>query len=198
MVGITTHGPQKGVSADAFAPWFVDTAIREEHRTRWDAREDLWQVAQVLAVMLTGKVEPLRLADVRTIPCSTATRAVIARATGERSHRFDNARAMIEALRKTTPKKVASSKPKSLEGRNVVFTGQLSIQRKDATELATAKGAIVAKSVNAQTDLLVVGASKLWAAGDAGGKKLLAAAAKKEGGKKIDIIDEAWFLKLVK
>lgn len=54
--GLTTHGPRKGVAADAFAPWFVDTEIRERQRVRWDTREDLWQVAQVLAVLLTGKV----------------------------------------------------------------------------------------------------------------------------------------------
>ena len=51
--GITTHGPQNGVAANAFAPWFV--AIREEQRLRWDVREYLWQVAQVLGVLLTGK-----------------------------------------------------------------------------------------------------------------------------------------------
>jgi eukaryotic-like serine/threonine-protein kinase len=195
--GITTHGPRKGVAANAFAPWFVDTAIREEQRVRWDAREDLWQVAQVLAVLLTGKVAPLRLAHVRSIPCSTSTRAVIARATGERSHRFDSARAMIEALRSTKPAK-SDSRPKTLDGRHVVFTGQLSIAREDAAKLAKARGAIVSKHFTSQTDLLVVGKSKLWAAGDAGGKKLLAAAAQREGGRRIDTIAEDWFMKLAK
>jgi serine/threonine protein kinase len=193
--GITTHGPRKGVAADAFAPWFVDTAIREEQRVRWDAREDLWQVAQVLSVLLTGKVEPLRLANVRGLPCSAATRAAIARATGERAHRFDTARSLCEALRSNAGPKTA--RPRSLDGRRLVFTGQLAISRAEASRLATRAGAIVDKRVSATTDLLVVGKSKLWAAGDAGGKKLLAAAAHREGGRTIDQVTEDWFMKLV-
>ncbi len=193
--GITTHGPRKGVAADSFAPWFVDTAIREEQRVRWDTREDLWQVAQVLSVLLTGKVAPLRLADVRKVPCSTATRAAIARATGERSQRFDSARAMREALKNTEPSRHA--RPRSLEGRNIVFTGQLCITRKEATALAEALGASVESRFTARTDLIVVGQSKLWAAGDAGGRKLLAAAARREGGRKIDHVTGDWFMRLV-
>ena len=193
--GITTHGTQKGVAANAFAPWFVDTAIREEQRLRWDVREDLWQVAQVLGVLLTGKVEPLTLANVRKVPCSDATKAVIARATGDRSNRFESARAMAEALKGSAPPR--ASRPRSLDGRNVVFTGQLSIQRSEATRLAERAGASVARHFSATTDMLVVGRSKLWAAGDAGGTKLLAAAAKREGGRRIDLVEEAWFLKLV-
>lgn len=193
--GITTHGPRKGVAANAFAPWFVDTAIREEERVRWDAREDLWQVAQVLGVLLTGKVAPMRLADVRRVPCSSGTRAVIARATGERGNRFESALAMIAALKSSAP--ATPSKPKSLKGRTIVFTGKLAIERKEAARLAKAHGAIVGKHFTAKTDLIVVGRSKLWAAGDAGGKKLLAAAAKREGGRKIDHVTEEWFLRLV-
>jgi serine/threonine protein kinase len=194
--GITTHGPKKGVRADAFAPWFVDTAIREEQRVRWDVREDLWQTAQVLAVLLTGKVEPLTFGKVRKLPCSDGTKAVIARATGSRSNRFESAKAMAEAL-KGVKAPAKASKPTTLKGRNVVFTGQLGIARALATELAIAAGAAVGRHVSATTDLLVVGTSKLWAAGGAGGRKILAAAAKREGGRHIDLVDEAWFLKLV-
>lgn len=197
--GITTHGPKKGVAADAFAPWFVDRAIREEQRTRWDVREDLWQVAQVLAVMLTGKVEPIRVADVRTIPCSSAIRAVIARAIGDRANRFDSARAMADALKTAGEESSAPrpARPRSLSGRTIVFTGRLAIARSEAAALARKAGATVSATVSAQTDLLVVGTSRLWAAGDAGGRKLLAAAAKRENGRRIDHITEEWFLRLV-
>lgn len=197
--GLTTHGPRTGVAADAFPPWFCDRAIREEQRARWDVREDLWQVAQVLVVLLTGKVEPVRAADVRSLRCSPGTRAVVARAIGERANRFDSARAMAEAL-KAGPKEAAParpSRPRSLSGRNVVFTGRLSISRAQAVNLARKAGASVSNSFTSRTDLLVVGASRLWTAGDAGGRKMLAAAAKRESGRRIDHIDEAWFLRLV-
>jgi serine/threonine protein kinase len=97
--GLTTHGPRQGVAADAFPPWFVDRAIREEQRARWDVREDLWQVAQVLVVLLTGKVEPIRAADIRTLRCSATTRAALARAIGARTNRFDSAKTMADALK---------------------------------------------------------------------------------------------------
>lgn len=197
--GLTTHGPRKGVAADAFPPWFCDRSIREEQRTRWDVREDLWQVAQVLAVLLTGKVEPIRAADIRNLPCSPTIRAVLARAIGERANRFDCARAMADALksgaRAAAPARPA--RPRSLSGRNVVFTGRLGIPRAKAVTLARKAGASVSNSVNAGTDLLVVGTSRLWTAGDAGGRKILAAAAKRESGRRIDHITEAWFMRLV-
>lgn len=197
--GLTAHGPKKGVAADAFAPWFVDRAIREEQRAHWDVREDLWQVAQVLAVLLTGKIEPIRVANVRTLSCSTSTRAVVARAIGERANRFENARAMADALKASAKEKAPTrpSRPRSLAGRNVVFTGRLGISREEAASLARKAGASVSNTVNARTDLLVVGTSSLWVAGDAGGRKLLAAAARRESGRRIDHITEAWFMRLV-
>ena len=146
-------------------------------------------------MLLTGRVEPLTFGNVRKLPCSDGTKAVIARATGSRSNRFESAKAMAEALKGVKPEK--ASKPTTLKGRNVVFTGQLGIARALATELALAAGAAVGRHVSATTDLLVVGTSKLWAAGGAGGRKILAAAAKREGGRRIDLVDEAWFLKLV-
>lgn len=197
--GLTTHGPRKGVAADSFAPWFVDRAIREEQRARWDVREDLWQTAQVLAVLLSGEVEPVRLADVRKLRCSTATRAVIARAIGGRSNRFDSARAMADALRRGARELAPAgpSRPRTLSGRNIVFTGRLTITREQAASLARKAGASVSTSFTARTDLMIVGTSRLWSAGDAGGQKLLAAAAKRESGRRIDHITEQWFLRLV-
>ncbi|MEZ4451924.1 MAG: protein kinase [Nannocystaceae bacterium] len=194
--GITTHGPKRGVTADMFAEWFVDRAIREDLRARWDVRDDLWQLAQVLVVLLTGKVKPVRAGDIRRIPCSSVTRAALARAIGERSLRYESARAMAEALRAAAPR-TGPARPRSLAGRSIVFTGRLSISRKEAAALARKAGASVSTTLNAETDLVVVGTSSLWAAGDAGGRKLLAAAAKREGGRRIDQIGEAWFLRLV-
>jgi serine/threonine-protein kinase len=195
--GLTTHGPRTGVAADSFAPWFVDRAIREEQRARWDVREDLWQVAQVLAVLLTGEALPIRAADVRTLRCSKVTRTVIARAIGGRSNRFDCARAMADALKGGAKEAAGPSRPRTLAGRNVVFTGRLGIPREQAAALARKAGASVQATFNARTDLLIVGSSRLWSAGDAGGQKLLAAAAKRESGRRIDHITEQWFMRLV-
>jgi serine/threonine protein kinase len=193
--GIATSGPKKGVKIDAFNHWFADTEIREEQRNRWDGSEDLWQVAQLLAVMLTGEVETVKRANIRNMACSDATKQVIARAIGDRSGRFGSAKAMADALQGIAPVRV--SRPHSLQGRNIVFTGRLSIPRLEASELAQAAGANVARYLSTTTDLLVVGPNKLFAAGAAGGDKLLAAAAMREGGHRIDEVKESWFLRLV-
>jgi hypothetical protein len=107
------HHPRaaQGVAADAFPPWFVDRAIREEQaHALGRARGPLGRSPQVLAVLLTGKVEPVRAADIRTLRCSKATRAVLARAIGDRANRFDSARAMAEAL-KGRAKEAAPARP---------------------------------------------------------------------------------------
>jgi len=55
------------------------------------------------------------------------------------------------------PKKAATAPAASLAGKNVVFTGTLSIDRKHATRLAKQAGAAVADKVTAKTNLLVCG-----------------------------------------
>jgi NAD-dependent DNA ligase len=109
-------------------------------------REDLWQVgAGARGAADRRKVEPIRAADIRTLRCSTVTRAVLARAIGARSSRFDCARAMADALkgaaREAAP--AGPSRPRTLSGRNVVFTGRLGIPREKAAALARKAGASV-------------------------------------------------------
>jgi len=193
--GISTHGPRTRALADAFNRRFVDVSVRKGKHRYWDARQDLWQVAQILAMLLTGKAEPVKLADVRTIPCSPATQLVIARALSERSQRFDSARAMSEALKRRA--KIRYDRPRSLEGRHLVFTGEISIRRNDAIKLAEAAGGVVARDFAAKTtDMLVVGASTRWV-GLTGGTKLLEALVAREAGRRVDLITEKWFLRLV-
>jgi DNA ligase (NAD+) len=68
----------------------------------------------------------------------------------------------------------------SLEGKVIVFTGKLSMNRKQATSLAEAAGATVGGSVTAKTTLIVAGPS-------AGSK------VEKAKAKGVEIWDEATF-----
>ena len=77
------------------------------------------------------------------------------------------------------------------------FSQEIQPELGAAADDARKAGAAVMPSVNAETDLLVVGESSRWGAGDAGGRKILAASAKREGGRRIDWITGEWFLKLV-
>lgn len=79
----------------------------------------------------------------------------------------------------------------NLEGEFVVFTGDLSIERQAAVDLAVAAGCSVRSSVSRKTTLLVVGQ------GGEGTGKMRAAKAAIASGQDVRIIDEAAFLALV-
>jgi hypothetical protein len=192
--GIAQHGPPHGVPADAFAPWFVDKSIKGGTRYRWTVRDDLWQVAQLLVVMLTGELKPIHTREVRALPCSDTVKAVVRLAIGEPRHRFPRAEAMAAAFRRPP---TGFSRLRSLRGRTVVFTGPLRMRRAEAERLARASGAGVRARITAAVDIVVVGdRSPNWLATNRG-LKLLEAEAMRDRGQRIALIRENQFLSLV-
>ena len=87
-----------------------------------------------------------------------------------------------------------------LYGKNVVFTGELSIDRKEAMQLAINAGASVKTSVSKKTDYLVVSIQDKALVGDDGisTKEEKAYELKKSGSCNIEIIDECTFMGLLK
>lgn len=86
-----------------------------------------------------------------------------------------------------------------LYGKNIVFTGNLSIDRRDAMQLAVNAGAVVKSSVSKKTDYLVVGEQDLSLVGDDGmsTKEERAYALITSGQADIKIIKEDDYLSLV-
>lgn len=84
-------------------------------------------------------------------------------------------------------------------GKSVVFTGELSMERSQAMQLAVNAGGIVKTSVSKKTDYLVVGKQDLQLVGEDGmsTKEEKAYALNSSGSANIKIIDEATFLQLV-
>ncbi len=98
---------------------------------------------------------------------------------------------------KSTNADVDQSSP--LYGKSIVFTGELSMSRQEAMQLAVNQGAVLKTSVSRKTDILIVGGQDISRVGDDG----LSAKEEKayeliDKGFPIKIINEDEFLQLVK
>jgi serine/threonine protein kinase len=190
--GIAMHGIARKVPADAFNPWHAPEAVLRGKRS-WTAREDVWQLGQLLARLLGADVtRSLPSGQVREVACSDESKALVYRCITQPDYRFRDAGHLLYALDKGS--KPAFSKVSSLADRTIVFTGQGTMKRKDLWKLARRAGAHPSSTVSRQVDILVVGGrSPVWAAG-AAGRKIMAALQLQEDGYDIRIVTESSFL----
>lgn len=88
---------------------------------------------------------------------------------------------------------------KPLLGKKIVFTGELSIPRSDAMQMAVDAGALLRSSVSRKTDILVVGKQDLSVVGDDGmsTKQEKALEINTSGKGAVKIIDETEFIAMV-
>src|SRR5213083_422891 len=197
--GIATHqASRRGVTADAFNPLGAPTEIAWGKVRKWQQRDDVYQVGQLIAMLLRGDVHsPMRTRDVRRLPCSDHLKEVIHRCLGERGKRYQSAGEMIDALQ-NAPKQIRKGAVKSLKGRRVSFTGFLNRPRRDAIAAARRSGAVFQASPGPSTDILVRGRpNALQVAGKDGGLKLMEIKRLAAKGHRVTVIGEAQFWKLV-
>src|SRR6266513_1260887 len=197
--GIATHqASRRGVTADAFNPMGAPTEIAWGKVRKWQQRDDVYQVGQLIAMLLRGDVHsPMRSRDVRRLPCSDHLKEVMHRCLGERGKRYQSAGEMIDALH-NAPKQIRKGAVKSLKGRRVSFTGFLNRPRRDAIAAARRSGAVFQASPGPSTDILVRGRSNaLQVAGKDGGLKLMEIKRLAARGHRVTVIGEAQFWKLV-
>jgi hypothetical protein len=198
--GIATHQRSRtGVTADAFNPLGAPTEIAWGKVRKWQQRDDIYQVGQLIAMVLRGDVaSPMKTRDVRRLPCSDHLKEVIHRCLGARAKRYQSAKELIAALRHR-PKALPAGHIRSLAGRRVSFTGFLRRPRREAIAAAKRAGAIVQSGPGASTDVLVRGRpNALQVAGKAGGLKLMEIRRLAAQGHHIVIIGEAQFWKLAR
>jgi len=197
--GIATHqASRRGVTADAFNPLGAPTEIAWGKVRKWQQRDDVYQVGQLIAMLLRGDVHsPMRTRDVRRLPCSDHLKEVIHRCLGARGKRYQSAGEMIDAL-DNPPKQIHKGVVKSLKGRRVSFTGFLNRPRRDAIAAAKRSGAVFQASPGPSTDILVRGRpNALQVAGKDGGLKLMEIKRLAAKGHRVTVIGEAQFWKLV-
>jgi hypothetical protein len=195
--GIALHRiGRREVAADAFAPRFAPAAIRRGAKS-WRQADDVHQLGQLYAAMLTGVASrKITAAEVKRLECDPLTKSVLQRCIGERRKCFAGAAEMLEAME--APRRASARRVRSLEGKRVVFTGNLStLPRAKAKQLARKAGAIVEDRVSQATDAIVVGDdSPHWKA-ERKGQKLLDVDREAERGHAIAVVKESRFLALV-
>ncbi len=181
---------------EAFNPDFVTRGmIAAEHRA-WTAVDDVFQMGQLLAMLILGRPrEKVTLGELRRARISAELKAVISRAIGPRSRRYTDAWEMLQALRGDPSP--PPSRLKTLRGKTVAFSGPLSITRFDAEILALEAGAHVAWRITREVDVLVQGRRVRRREGGRP-SKLVEAQRLIRQGRRIDVIGEAQFRRLVR
>ena len=195
---VRQQSDRRGVTARTMNALTAPSEILARTIPKWQARDDVYQVGQLLGMLLRGDARTrIRTADVRGLGCSDHLKEIIYRCLGERRKRYESADEMIDALR-TPPPTLRTGVLRSLKGAHVVFTGTLSKPRVEAARAAKRAGAIVHSSPSAQTTVIVRGRpNALQAVGRDAGLKLMEIKRLREKGHRITILNETQFWRLV-
>jgi serine/threonine protein kinase len=197
--GIVRYQSQRqGILARTLNPYMAPSELVDGEAPKWQARDDVYQVGQLLAMLVKGDAKSrVRTGEVRSLRCSDHLKEIVHRCIGERRKRYEDANELIEAL-KNPPAALAAGVLRSLKGTHLAFTGILSRPRKDAVKAARRAGAIVHGGPSARTSVVVRGRpNPLQAAGREGGLKLMEVKRLREKGHRIVLLDERRFWRLV-
>jgi len=165
---------------------------------KWQARDDVYQVGQLLAMIVKGNArERVRTQEVRQLACSDHLKEIVYRCIGERRKRYESADELIAALR-TPPPSLKAGVLRTLKGVHLAFTGILTRRRAEAIAAARRAGAIVHGGPSMRTTVIVRGRpNALQAAGRDGGRKLMEIKRLREQGHRITLLSETQFWRLV-
>jgi serine/threonine-protein kinase len=196
--GIVKHqSDRRGVAAYTMNWRMAPTEFLAGHARKWQARDDVYQVGQLLGMLVRGDAQdPIRTQEVRFLPCSDHLKEIIHRCIGKRGKRYETANELIEALSKP----LASLRVRdvgTLKGAHLVFTGILRRPRHEAVLAARRAGAIVQTMPSARTTVVVRGRpNPLQAAGPDAGLKLMEVKRLREKGHRITLLNETQFWRL--
>jgi serine/threonine-protein kinase len=187
----------RGITARTMNALTAPSDILAGAAPKWQARDDVYQVGQLLAMVVKGDArERIRTPDVRRLPCSDHLKEIVYRCIGERRKRYESADELIDALR-NPPAALRAGVLRTLKGVHLAFTGILSRRRSDAVKAARRAGAIVHGSPSARTSVVVRGKpNPLQAAGRDGGIKLMEIKRLREKGHRITLLNETQFWRL--
>ena len=186
----------KMVTASAFTPFFVSKRMAEGERRYWLPSDDVFQMGQLLAMLLRGDADSLiSVKEVSKLPCNDDLRGIVAKAICARRNRYATALEMLRALQGHDYSE--HKRLESLEGKIVVFSGPLSIRRFDAEVLVRQAGASISDQVTSRVNVIVQGRRSHDYVMRHKGSKLLAAEKLIRRGAPISIISEPEFFDLV-
>ena len=196
---VQQQSDRRGITARTMNALTAPSDILAGEAPKWQARDDVYQVGQLLAMLIRGDARSrVRTKDVRALGCSDHLKEIVYRCIGERRRRYESADELVEALRTPPARLNTRGVLRSLKGVHLAFTGILTTRRSDAALAAKRAGAIVHGGPSAQTTVVVRGRpNALQAAGRDAGRKLMAIKHLREKGHRISLLSEATFWRLV-
>ena len=194
---VRPQGDRRGIRARTLNRLTAPLEILGGAAPKWQARDDVYQVGQLLGMLVKGDARArVRTKEIRGLPCTDHLKEIVYRCIGERRKRYLSADELIQALRHR-PTALKPGAPRTLAGVHLAFTGILSRRRSEAARAARRAGAIVHGSPSARTTVVVRGRpNPLQAAGREGGRKLIEIKRLREKGHRITVLDERRFWKL--
>lgn len=194
---VRDQSDRRGIDARTLNPWGVPSDILSGAAPKWQARDDVYQVGQLLGMLVKGTAAArIRTGEVRRLRCSDHLKEIVYRCIGERRKRYESAQELIDALTHP-PAALKVGRLKSLKGAHVAFTGILTTRRSEAARAARRAGATVHGSPSAKTTVVVRGRpNPLQAAGKDAGRKLLEIKRLREKGHRITLLNETQFWRL--
>lgn len=194
---VRQQSDRRGVTARTFNWLTAPSDILAGVVPKWQARDDVYQVGQLMAMLVKGDARSrIRTRDVRHLRCSDHLKEIIYRCIGERRKRYEGADELVEALRHP-PVALRAGRLRTLKGVHLAFTGILARPRAEAIRAARRAGAIVHRHPSARTTVVVRGRpNPLQAAGRDAGRKLMEIKRLREKGHRITLLGEAQFWRL--
>ena len=188
---------RRGVTARTMNALTAPSDILARVVPKWQARDDVYQVGQLLAMLIKGDARTrIRTSDVRGLPCTDQLKEIVYRCIGERRKRYESADEMIEALTRR-PESLKAGVLRTLKGVHLAFTGILSKRRSEAVRAAKRAGAVVHGGPSAKTTVVVRGRpNPLQAAGRDAGLKLMEVKRLREKGHRVTLLNETQFWRL--
>jgi hypothetical protein len=188
---------QRGITTRTLNTSMVPSTMIAGAAPKWRARDDVYQVGQLLAMLIKGDARArIRTAEVRRLPCSDELKEIVYRCIGEGRKRYQSADELVAALGRP-PASLRAGVLRALKGVHLAFTGILIRRRREAVLAAKRAGAVVHGMPSARTTVVVRGRpNPLQAAGRAGGLKLMEIKRLREKGHRITILNETQFWRL--
>src|SRR5262245_45933913 len=120
---VRSQTDRRGITVRTMNPHMAPSDIVDGDAPKWQARDDVYQVGQLLGMLVKGTAESrIRRLEVRALDCSDHLKEVIYRCIAERRKRYESATELIEAL-SNPPAALKAGVLRSLRGAHLVFTG---------------------------------------------------------------------------
>jgi len=195
---VRQQSDRRGITARTMNALTAPSDILARAVPRWQARDDVYQVGQLLGMLIKGDARArIRLQEIRRLTCTDHLKEIVYRCIGERRKRYESADEMIEALR-NPPAALKVGVLRTLKGVHVAFTGILTRRRSEAVRAAKRAGAIIHGMPSAKTSVVVRGRpNPLQAAGRDAGLKLMEIKRLRAKGHRITLLNETLFWRLV-